>query len=168
VEGRHGSPGVGLRVVLVVVFAAVIAAEYWGIGYAFFGMEAAMIMMWVGLVLGVAYGLNVGGLHPLDLLDSLMWGFLFILEVIGALVKPFALCMRLFANMVAGHIVLASLLILIPVFKGLTVGYFASSIPVALGCVGISCLELLVAFLQAYIFMFLCTLFIDAAVNPEH
>lgn len=168
VEGRRGTPGAGLRLFLIILFTPFVGGEFWFIGYAFFGVEAASVMFWVGAVLGLAYGLNVSGFHPVDLLDALMWGFLFLLEVIGALVKPFALCMRLFANMVAGHIVLASLLLLIPVFKGLTVAYFASSIPVALGCVGISCLELFVAFLQAYIFMFLCTLFIDAAVNPEH
>ena len=47
--------------------------------------------------------------------DVPMWAFLLLLELIGAVIKPFALMVRLFANMIAGHIVLASLIILIPV-----------------------------------------------------
>lgn len=91
---------------------------------------------------------------------------LLFLELIGALVKPFALAIRLFANMMAGHVVLASLLILAPVIKGL--GDAGIALPTILGCAALSCLELFVAFLQAYIFTFLTCMFIGAAVSPEH
>ena len=47
--------------------------------------------------------------------DVLMWALLLVLELIGAVIKPFALMIRLFANMIAGHIVLAALILLIPV-----------------------------------------------------
>lgn len=167
VAGRTARPSVGMKVVLALIFAPILFFEYKLFGAAL-GPEAAAIFQWVGLGLGVAYGFNAGGLHPLDFADALMWGFLFLLEVIGALVKPFALCMRLFANMVAGHIVLASILALLPVFAGLSAGYIASSLPIIIGCTLLSCLELFVAFLQAYIFMFLTTMFIGAAVHPEH
>ena len=85
------------------------------------------------------------------------------LEMIGALVKPFALMIRLFANMIAGHIVLASILLLI-----FAAGNWLVGITSALGCVALSALELFVAFLRTYIFVFLTTLFIGAAVEPEH
>lgn len=88
------------------------------------------------------------------------------LELLGAAVKPFALCIRLFANMLAGHVVLASLLVLAP-----AIGHIADlglSVPVVLGCAALSCLELFVAFLQAYIFTFLTCMFIGAAVSPQH
>jgi F-type H+-transporting ATPase subunit a len=95
-----------------------------------------------------------------------LFPFLFLLEMIGVAVKPFALAIRLFANMMAGHIVLASLLLLIPVIKGLSeVGIAA---PTIVGCAALNCLELFVAFLQAYIFTFLTCMFIGAAVSPEH
>ncbi len=87
------------------------------------------------------------------------------LEIIAALVKPFALCVRLFANMTAGHIVLAVLIgfALAGVQGGgLFYGVTAASV---LGCVAFSLLELFVAFLQAYIFTFLLTLFIGAAIH---
>ena len=99
--------------------------------------------------------------------DAFMWFFFLVLELIGAIIKPFALMVRLFANMTAGHIVLAALVGLIPV----TAGVFAQigvGVPVTVLSLLIRVLELFVAFLQAYIFTFLATLFIASAVAPEH
>jgi F0F1-type ATP synthase membrane subunit a len=101
------------------------------------------------------------------LADIPMFGLLLLLEMFGALVKPFALAMRLFANMVAGHVLLAvliSLIVAIPaIAMQLTVG-----IPIGLLDLGVQLLEVFVAFLQAYIFTFLTTLFLASAVAPEH
>ncbi len=88
---------------------------------------------------------------------------MFVLEFIAALIKPFALAIRLFANMVAGHTVIAALLSLIFMAKSYSVG----AVTVA-GCAALSILELFTAVLQAYIFVFLTTLFISAAIEPEH
>jgi F0F1-type ATP synthase membrane subunit a len=99
--------------------------------------------------------------------DILMWLFLLILELIGAAIKPFALMIRLFANMIAGHIVLAALVLLIPIGSGLLMQLVIGT-PVTILSLLISALELFVAFLQAYIFTFLATLFIASAVAPEH
>lgn len=86
------------------------------------------------------------------------------IELVGVLTKPFALMIRLFANITAGHIVVLSLLSLIFIFK--SVGMSAVSVPFALF---ISVLELLVAFLQAYVFTMLSALFIGTAVaDHEH
>jgi F-type H+-transporting ATPase subunit a len=89
-----------------------------------------------------------------------------LLEVIGLVAKSFALCIRLFANMCAGHILLAILVSFIAMAgaAGATVG-LAIAIPVVLGSIAIFCLELFVAFLQAFIFTFLSCVFIGAAVN---
>ncbi|MBX3394851.1 MAG: F0F1 ATP synthase subunit A [Phycisphaerae bacterium] len=99
--------------------------------------------------------------------DVIMWAVLLVLESIGAIIKPFALAVRLFANMVAGHVVLASILALI---TGLGTFMMESTVGpmIAVGCAALSCLELFVAFLQAYIFTFLTSLFIGASVSPEH
>jgi F0F1-type ATP synthase membrane subunit a len=101
--------------------------------------------------------------------DMFMWVALLGLELIGSLVKPFSLCIRLFANMLAGHMVLAALISMIPIGVGihwaLTGGV---GVVVVAGCTALSLLELFVAFLQAYIFAFLTTLFIASAVAPEH
>ena len=101
------------------------------------------------------------------LADIPLWGLLLVLELIGALIKPFALMIRLFANMIAGHIVLAALILLIPVTLGIGT-QVAIGVPVTILSLLIRTLELFVAFLQAYIFTFLATLFIASAVAPEH
>ena len=88
---------------------------------------------------------------------------MYALELIGAAVKPFALAIRLFANMMAGHTVIGALMGL-AVISG-NWGVAGASI---VGSAAIGLLELFVAFLQAYIFTFLTTLFIGAAVHPEH
>jgi F0F1-type ATP synthase membrane subunit a len=93
--------------------------------------------------------------------------FLLALELIGAVIKPFALCMRLFANMVAGHVVLSVLVGLIVALPALWLQMSAGLLLAALH-LAIQFLELFVAVLQAYIFTFLTTLFIASAVAPEH
>lgn len=107
----------------------------------------------------------------LDLLlwpaDFFMWVVLLVLELIGSFIKAFALAMRLFANMIAGHVVLATIIGLILAFRGFAM-QAGGGFLVALGGAALSCLELFVAFLQAYIFMILTTLFISASVAPEH
>ncbi len=80
------------------------------------------------------------------------------IEVVGILTKPFALMIRLFANITAGHIIIISLIGLIFIFKSLAV----SPIAVAFALF-IDVLECLVAFLQAYIFTMLTALFIGSA-----
>lgn len=84
-------------------------------------------------------------------------------EIIGMFSKPFALMVRLFANITAGHIIILSLVSLIFIFKSLAVA------PVSIVFVlFMNCLELLVAFLQAYVFTLLSALFIGLAVQEHH
>ena len=93
-----------------------------------------------------------------------------VLEMIGVLAKTFALTMRLFANMVAGHVLLAVLLSFIGMSAAAlgTGGAIAISIPVVMGSVAINLLELFVAFLQAFIFTFLTAMFIGQSINIHH
>lgn len=84
-------------------------------------------------------------------------------EIIGMFSKPFALMVRLFANITAGHIIVLSLVSLIFIFKSLAVA------PVSIFFViFMDCLELLVAFLQAYVFTLLSALFISLALEEHH
>lgn len=84
-------------------------------------------------------------------------------EIVGVFTKPFALMVRLFANITAGHIIILSLVGIIFTFE--SVAWGGLSVPLALF---ISVLELLVAFLQAFVFTMLSALFIGAAVAEEH
>lgn len=85
------------------------------------------------------------------------------IEVIGILTKPFALMIRLFANISAGHIIIISLIGLIFVFKSI----YIAPVSVAFALF-IDVLECLVAFLQAFIFTMLTALFIGSAVADHH
>lgn len=93
------------------------------------------------------------------------------LEMVGVLVKCFALAIRLFANMLAGHILLAVLVSFIAMAgaSGAVLGLFVA-VPVVLGGAAITLLEIFVAFLQAFIFTFLTAVFVGLAVNihQEH
>ncbi|MFZ1082488.1 MAG: F0F1 ATP synthase subunit A [Candidatus Kryptoniota bacterium] len=86
-----------------------------------------------------------------------------IVELLGLFTKPFALCVRLFANMSAGHIVIFSLIGLIFIFHSVFVA------PISIGfAVFISLLEILVGLIQAYIFTMLTALFVGLAVHQGH
>jgi F-type H+-transporting ATPase subunit a len=87
---------------------------------------------------------------------------LFVLEIIGHFTKPFALMMRLWANMLGGHAVLYAIVGLVFV-SGLKAAGFA-----VLGGVAIMVLEIFVAFLQAYVFTFLVAVFLSGTVAPAH
>lgn len=97
------------------------------------------------------------------LLKPLMFVIMTIVEVIGKFTKPFALAVRLFANMTAGHVVLLALISLIFTFQS----YAVATAPVAMG-VAISLLEIFVAFLQAYIFTLLSCVFIGLIRSGGH
>ncbi|MBZ4411916.1 F0F1 ATP synthase subunit A [Myxococcus faecalis] len=98
-----------------------------------------------------------GGVH------WLLWPIMIPVEILGLFTKPFALTMRLFANMLAGHIVLFFLIGLIFILGHPAVAVV--SVPFAFA---IYLLELFVAFVQAYVFTLLSALFIGMAVATGH
>lgn len=84
-------------------------------------------------------------------------------EIIGLFTKPFALMIRLFANITAGHILILSLVCLIFIFKSIAVA--GISVPFI---VFISVIEMVVAFIQAFIFTILSALYIGMAMEKPH
>lgn len=87
---------------------------------------------------------------------------MFPIEIIGLLIKPFALTVRLFANMTAGHVVIIIFLYLIMMFQNYWVGIGSVA-----GSLMIYLLELLVAFIQAYIFAVLSAMFIGSSMHSH-
>ena len=85
------------------------------------------------------------------------------IEVLGIFIKPFALCIRLFANMIAGHVAILVFLGMIIMFKS----YFIAPLSVAFAA-AIYLFEIFIAFVQAFIFTLLSALFINMAAHPEH
>jgi F-type H+-transporting ATPase subunit a len=121
----------------------------------------AFIMIQVAAIkkqgLGAYLAHLTGGVH------WAMWPIMIPIEILGLFTKPFALCIRLFANMTGGHIVIVSLIGLIFIFKTVWI----APIPIAF-TIGINLLELFVAFLQAYIFTMLTSLFMGLGMQETH
>ena len=120
--------------------------------------ELGFVGYWVGIV---------PHLDVPKLLKPFLWGLMFFIEVAGLLIRHIVLAVRLFANMFAGHVVLAVILgfILMAYSNWWVLGVVA---PASIGgVICLSLLELFVAFLQAYIFTFLSALFIGTAVHPH-
>jgi F-type H+-transporting ATPase subunit a len=90
-------------------------------------------------------------------------------EIISMFTKPFALMIRLFANMLAGHMVITTLLLLIPLMASVSAFFGLAIAPISLLLsLFIMVLELLVALIQAYIFTLLTAIFIGMYAHPAH
>jgi F-type H+-transporting ATPase subunit a len=91
------------------------------------------------------------------------------IEILGFILRPFVLMMRLFANILAGHIVILSFISLIFIFGGISLaaGYGVSIFSMLL-VLFMSMLELLVAFLQAYVFTLLSAIYFGSAIEEAH
>jgi F-type H+-transporting ATPase subunit a len=138
-----------------------------GSGIAKNGFGKYMKSMWMDIDIPPLIGsglLSFGGL-----LGLFIKVLIFFLELGGTVIKCFVLAVRLFANIFAGHMVVASILFFIFVARNQSVLLWgAVTTASVLGVIALSLLELFIAFLQAYIFVFLTALFTGMAVNPAH
>jgi F-type H+-transporting ATPase subunit a len=91
------------------------------------------------------------------------------IEILGFFLKPLVLCIRLFANMLAGHFIALSFIVLIFIFGQLSwIAGYGSSLVSMVFFVFMTLLELLICFIQAYVFTFLSALYIGMARNGSH
>ena len=131
---------------------------------------------------GVAFVMiQVGGIREFGVIQHLknlvppglpLWlvPIMFALELLSMFIKPFALCIRLFANMMAGHVVILAFISLIFILGAMfspVVGWLTSPLAVFFALF-VNLLEILVALLQAYIFTMLTAQFIGMSVHPAH
>ncbi len=132
------------------------------------------IAVTAGMAMMTFFMINVAGVRELGFVHYMQtyiphglpfWlvPLMFVIEILGLFTKSFALCIRLFANMIAGHIVILAFMGLIFIFKSV----FIAPISIA-AAVGLGLLELFVALLQAYVFTLLTAVFVGGAVNPQH
>jgi F-type H+-transporting ATPase subunit a len=92
-----------------------------------------------------------------------------IIEVVGCFIKPFVLAIRLFANITAGHIIVLGFITMIFILGEMSaMAGAAGSVVALLLAVFVDCLELLVAFIQAYVFTLLSALYFGAAAKEGH
>jgi F-type H+-transporting ATPase subunit a len=94
--------------------------------------------------------------------------FIVVIEVISFVSRPISLSLRLFANMLAGHIALKVFASFIGMLGAIGfVGWVGAILPLGL-TVAITALEILVAFLQAYVFTILTCIYLNDAIHPGH
>lgn len=129
----------------------------------------AFVMIQLGGIREHGFVRHVKNLVPHGLPPWLV-PIMFVLEFLSMLIKPFALCIRLFANMMAGHVAILAFISMIFILSSLysgIVGVVVSPFVVAFELF-IHLLEIFVAFLQAYIFVMLTAQFIGMSVHPAH
>jgi len=98
----------------------------------------------------------------------ILWPLLFVIEVFGMFAKCISLCIRLFANMLAGHVVSLAFISMIFIFSEMSKVVGAGMVVPSIGlALFIYTMDVLVSFLQAYIFTFLTALFVGGAVHPH-
>jgi len=148
--------------------------------------------LWVtgGLAFVAFLVINGSGLREMGVVEYLkhltagtpwpLWPIMVPVELMGIIIKPVALALRLFANMTAGHILMAVLFLFIEMGYGLlagaqntllgAAGFGFIGILAGAAAIGIYLLEVFIAFLQAFIFMFLTAVFIALYEHhgPEH
>jgi F-type H+-transporting ATPase subunit a len=126
---------------------------------------ATVTFLWIHISGLMTYGpiTHLKNFMPPGLPGVVVPGVVAVVEAVGIVVKPFALTVRLAANMTAGHLIVLALFGLIYFFAS----YFLA-LPILGMAVGIYALETFVAFVQAYVFTYLSIVFIGASVHPEH
>ncbi len=172
--GHHGN---GFVPFLLTLFFFILFCNLWGIfpwgSTATSNVSVTAVLALLTFIVVEAAGMRAQGIGYLStifywnkdlpvFLRIPMFLLLSPLELIGKLTKPFALTIRLFANMTAGHIVVLALIGMIFTFKGI-----ASGAPFLMA-VAINVLELFVAFLQAFIFTLLSSVFIGQIRVAHH
>jgi F-type H+-transporting ATPase subunit a len=106
---------------------------------------------------------------PIPVMGFLIKLLIFGIELIGIFIRSSVLAVRLFANMLAGHAVLTMMLLFILMVANQALGLRVTvTVFSILGVVALSLLEIFVAFLQAYIFVFLTALFMSMSLHPQH
>jgi F-type H+-transporting ATPase subunit a len=176
VKTAAGTPGMRFFPFVFSIFIFVLFSNLVGlVPYAFtvtsqIVVTFALAILVIGLV--IVYGIMKHGLHFLDLfvpsgLNPALLPFIVLIEVISFVSRPISLSVRLFANMLAGHITLKVFGAFVASLIG--AGAFAVIAPLPLAMtVVLNGFELLVAVLQAYVFAILTCVYLNDAIHPGH
>jgi F-type H+-transporting ATPase subunit a len=171
-----GSAGMRFFPFVFTLFMFILVANLWGMFPYFFTVTSHIIItaaLAIAVILTVIiYGFAKNGLRFFKLfvpsgVPKVILPFIVVIEVLSFISRPISLSIRLFANMLAGHITLK-------VFAGFvtllgTAGFLAPlAILPLLGTVALTALEFLVAALQAYVFAILTSLYLNDALHPGH
>jgi F-type H+-transporting ATPase subunit a len=177
-----GHEGKALFPFVFTIFSFILAMNVLGLLLTFtvtsqLAITATFALITIGLVLIIGFARNGLGFFKLFVPSGVHWGMLFILapiEFISFMVRPVTLSMRLFGNMIGGHVVMymfASFVVAMAVFASqggiATLGYVGSALSLFM-VIALCALELIVAFLQAFVFAALTCTYLSDVVNLDH
>ena len=177
IQSTAGKEGMKFFPLVFTIFMFVLVANVIGlVPYAFTVTSHIIITAFLAILVFltvVIYGLYKNGLHffglfvpsgiPIYILPLIVF-----IEVLSFLSRPISHSVRLFANMLAGHITLKVFASFITLLGGLGIAGVAGAVlPLGL-VVALTALELLVAFLQAYVFAILTCIYLNDAIHPGH
>jgi F-type H+-transporting ATPase subunit a len=177
IQSTAGTEGMKFFPLVMTLFMFILVANVIGlVPYAFTVMSHIIITASLALLVFltvIIYGFYRNGLHffglfvpsgiPIYILPLIVF-----IEVLSFLSRPISHSVRLFANMLAGHITLKVFASFITLLAGFGfVGWLGAALPLAL-VVALTALELLVAFLQAYVFAILTCIYLNDAIHPGH
>src|SRR5277367_1290002 len=177
VRSSAGTEGMKFFPFVFTLFMFVLAANMIGlIPYSFTVTSQVIITAALALLvffIVIGYGFWRNGLHFLNLfvpkgVPKLILPAIVVIEILSFLSRPVSHSVRLFANMLAGHITLQVFAGFIIMLAGFGIaGWFGAVLPLAM-VVMLTALELLVAFLQAYVFAILTCIYLNDAIHPGH
>ncbi len=172
-----GSEGMKFFPFVFTVFMFVLIGNLWGMFPYFFTITAHIIvtaaLAIVVILMVVIVGFMKHKLHFLKLfvpsgVPAAILPFIVVIEFLSFLSRPLSLSIRLFANMLAGHITLKVFAGFVTALGSLGVlGWFGAVLPL-LATIALTALELLVAALQAYVFAILTSIYLNDALHPSH
>ena len=177
IRSTAGSEGMKFFPLVYSLFMFTVVANIIGlIPYSFTVTSHIIVTVSLALVVFltvVIYGFWKNGLHFFKLfvpsgIPIFILPLVVFIEVFSFFLRPISHSVRLFANMLAGHIALKVFASFIPLLAGLGIaGYFGAVLPLGM-VIALTALELLVAFLQAYVFTILTCIYLNDAIHPGH
>jgi F-type H+-transporting ATPase subunit a len=172
--GKHGSQFFPL---VFTLFMFILTLNLWGMFPYFFTVTShiivtfalAMLVILTVVIVGLMrHGTHFFGIFIPSGVPMALIPLVSLIEVISFLSRPISLSVRLFANMLAGHITLKVFASFVTLLGGLGIaGWLGATLPLAM-VVALFALELLVAFLQAYVFAILTCIYLNDAIHPGH
>ncbi len=177
IKSTTGQEGMRFFPLVFSLFMFVLLANLFGMIPYFFTVTSHIIVTFAlaALVIGtvIVYGFYKNGMHFLHLfvpsgIPAALMPLVVLIEVISFLSRPISLSVRLFANMLAGHITLKVFAGFVVSLSGLGALGAAGAVLPFVFTIGLTALELLVAFLQAYVFTILTCIYLNDALHPGH
>jgi F-type H+-transporting ATPase subunit a len=177
IEGTSGKEGLAFFPLIFSLFSFVLISNLLGMMPYFFTVTSQIIVTAALAVLVILTVIITGfvknGLGFLKLfapsgLPIVLAPFIIMIEVISFLSRPLSLSLRLFANMLGGHIVLKVFAFFVLILSSMgALGILGAAAPLAVG-IALTALEFLIAFLQAFVFALLASIYLNDALHPAH